>query len=188
MKRPFKLRRRLPRRAFLQGAMAASTLALAGCDNLSRTEWFPKVLDSVEPLNHALARMIGRKAMAQEFPESDLSPSFRSNGSDMADTDQYNAWLASKFADYALDVGGLCEAPRKFTLAELRALPSRTQITRHDCVEGWSAIATWHGVPVSAVVERCQPLDAARYIRFVALSEINGGAWTSVAELDLIGE
>ena len=61
----YKLRKRLPRRTFLRGAMATSALALAGCDNLSRTEWFPKVLDSVEPLNHALAKAIGRKAMAQ---------------------------------------------------------------------------------------------------------------------------
>src|SRR4029079_5190122 len=140
-------------RAFLQGAAAAaSTLALAGCDNLSRTEWFPKVLDSVEPLNHSLAKRLGLKAMAQEFAESDRSPTFRSNGSDMADTDQYNAWLANKFADYALAVGGRSEVPRKFTLAALRALPSRTQITRHDCVEGWSAIGKWRGARLSALL------------------------------------
>ena len=74
MRPKFRLRKRLPRRAFLQGAAAAaSTLALAGCDNLSRTEWFPKVLDSVEPLNHSLAKLLGRKAMAQEFAEADRS-------------------------------------------------------------------------------------------------------------------
>jgi DMSO/TMAO reductase YedYZ molybdopterin-dependent catalytic subunit len=162
----YKLRRRLPRRAFLKGAMATSALALAGCDNLSRTEWFPKVLDSVEPLNHAFAKTIGRKAMAQEFKESDRSPTFRSNGSDMADTDQYNAWLANKFADYALTVGGLCEAPRKFTLAELRALPSRTQITRHDCVEGWSAIAKWKGARLAAVLESVRLKPDARFAVF----------------------
>jgi DMSO/TMAO reductase YedYZ molybdopterin-dependent catalytic subunit len=104
--------------------------------------------------------------MAQEFAESDLSPAFRSNGSDMADTDQYNAWLANKFADYALNVGGLCEAPRKFTLAELRALPSRTQITRHDCVEGWSAIAKWKGARLSALIDLVKPTPDARYVMF----------------------
>ena len=166
MKRPFRLRKRLPRRTFLQGAMAASTLALAGCDNLSRTEWLPKILDSVEPLNHSLAKLIGRNAMAQEFAESDRSPTFRSNGSDMADTDQYNAWLSNKFADYALNVGGLCEAPRKFTLAELRALPSRTQITRHDCVEGWSAIGKWKGARLSALLDIVKPGPSARYVMF----------------------
>ncbi len=167
MRPGFRLRKRLPRRAFLQGAAAAaSTVALAGCDNLSRTEWFPKVLDSVEPLNHSLAKLLGRKAMAQEFAESDRSPDFRSNGSDMADTDQYNAWLANKFADYALNVGGLCEAPRKFSLADLRALPSRTQVTRHDCVEGWSAIAKWKGARLAALLDVVKPKPEARFVMF----------------------
>src|SRR5438034_4208814 len=108
-----KLRRRLPRRTFLKSAaVSASAVALAGCDNLSRTEWFPKVLDSVEPVNQALAKLIGRKAMAQEFSDADRSPSFRSNGSDDPGTDQYNAWVKDQFADFALMRGGLCETPR----------------------------------------------------------------------------
>ena len=162
MKRPFKLRKRLPRRTFL----SATALLLAGCDNLSRTEWFPKVLDSVEPLNHALAKAIGRNALAQEFAESDRSPEFRSNGSDFADTPQYNAWVQNNFADYALDVGGLCDAPRKFTLADLRALPARTQITRHDCVEGWSAIAKWKGARLAALLDVVEPKPEARFVVF----------------------
>src|SRR4051812_35695250 len=108
MNKPFKLRRRLPRRAFLaRSAAAASALALAGCDNLSRTEWFPKLLNSVEPLNQGLAQLIGRKAMAQEFSEKDRSPEFRSNGTAEPESDQYNAWVQTRFADYALTVGGL---------------------------------------------------------------------------------
>jgi len=167
MIRPFRLRRRLPRRQFLARAAAAtSALALAGCDNLSRTEWFPKVLNAVEPLNEAAAKFVGRRAMAQEFAESDRSPTFRSNGSDDPDTSQYNAWVRNKFADYALMVGGLCEAPRSFSLADLRALPARTQITRHDCVEGWSAIAKWKGVPLAAVLDIVKPRPEARYVMF----------------------
>ncbi len=162
MKKPFRLRKRLPRRTFL----SAAALMLAGCDNLSRTEWLPKVLDSVEPINHALAKAIGRNALAQEFGESDRSPEFRSNGSDFADTPQYNAWVQTNFADYALDVGGLCEAPRKFTLADLRALPARTQITRHDCVEGWSAIAKWKGARLAAVLDVVKPKPDARFVVF----------------------
>ena len=173
MKRPFQLRKRLPRRRFLQGAATASTLVLAGCDNLSRTEWLPKVLNSVEPLNHSLAKALGRKAMAQEFAESDRSPEFRSNGSDMADTDQYNAWLANKFADYALDVGGLCESPRKLSLADLRALPSRTQVTRHDCVEGWSAIAKWKGARMAALLDLVKPRPEARYVMLYCADPMN---------------
>ena len=89
MTRPFRLRRRLPRRAFLTRAAASvSALALAGCDSLSRTEWFPKVLNSVEPLNEAAAKLVARKGMAQEFAESDRSPSFRSNGTSEPDADE----------------------------------------------------------------------------------------------------
>jgi DMSO/TMAO reductase YedYZ molybdopterin-dependent catalytic subunit len=161
------LRKLPPRRAFLRtAAVSVSALALAGCDALSRTEWFPKILDSVEPLNATLAKLLGRKAMAQEFSDADLSPTFRSNGSDDPDTDQYNAWAKNQFADYTLTVGGLCEAPRKFTLAELRALPSRTQITRHDCVEGWSAIGKWKGARLSALLDVVKPKSEARYVMF----------------------
>jgi len=167
MTRPIRLRRRLPRRQFLaRTAAATSALVLAGCDNLSRTEWFPKVLNSVEPLNQAVAKLVGRRALAQEFAEADRSPTFRSNGTDDPGTDQYNAWVANQFADYALTVGGLVEAPRKFSLADLRALPARTQITRHDCVEGWSAIAKWKGARLAALLEVVKPKPDARYAVF----------------------
>ena len=167
MNRPFRLQRRLPRRHFLARAAAAtSALWLAGCDQLSRTEWFPKVLNSVEPLNRAAAKLVGRRAMAQEFAESDRSPTFRSNGSDDPGTPQYDAWVANGFSDYALMVGGLVATPRKFSLAELRALPSRTQITRHDCVEGWSAIGEWTGVPLSYLLMQAQLKPNAKYLVF----------------------
>jgi DMSO/TMAO reductase YedYZ molybdopterin-dependent catalytic subunit len=167
MTKTFRLQRRLPRRHFLgRAAAATSALWLAGCDQLSRTEWFPKVLNSVEPLNQAAAKLVGRRAMAQEFAESDRSPTFRSNGSDDPGTPQYEAWVANGFSDYALTVGGLVAAPRKFSLDELRALPSRTQITRHDCVEGWSAIAKWKGAKMSALLDIVKPKPEARYVMF----------------------
>ena len=130
------------RRRFL-ARMAASmgALGLAGCDRLSQSEWFPGVLESAEKLNERVAKLVtGRKAMAQEFTEADLSPAFRSNGTSNPDNPAYRALAAGGFADYRLEVAGLVARPRSFSLADLRALPSRTQITRHDCVEGWSAI------------------------------------------------
>jgi DMSO/TMAO reductase YedYZ molybdopterin-dependent catalytic subunit len=167
MTKPFRLQRRLPRRHFLARAAAAtSALWLAGCDQLSRTEWFPRILNSAEPLNQAAAKLVGRRAMAQEFAESDRSPTFRSNGSDDPGTPQYEAWVANGFSDYALTVGGLVTAPRKFSLDELRALPSRTQITRHDCVEGWSAIGKWKGARLSALLDVVKPKPDARYVMF----------------------
>lgn len=155
-------RRRFLARAF--GAMAAGTLA--GCQKLSTSTWFPKVLDSAEPLNEAVARLVGRKAMAQEFPPSDLSPTFRSNGTNMPDTEAYRALLAAGFADWRLVVDGLVATPRSYSLDELRTLPSRTQITRHDCVEGWSAIGKWKGARLASILAEARPAANARYVVF----------------------
>ena len=156
------------RRRFL-GRLAASVgaLGVAGCDRLSQSEWFPKLLDSAETLNERVAKLVtGRRAMAQEFTPADLSPTFRSNGTAQPNNPEYAALAANGFADYALDVSGLVANPRRFTLAELRTLPSRTQITRHDCVEGWSAIGTWQGAKLSAVLDAVQPAATARYVVF----------------------
>jgi len=156
------------RRRFLaRTAAAASAMFLAGCDRLSHTEWFPRVLAVADNWNRGAAHAITtRKSMAQEFAESDRSPDFRSNGTANPGTDEYRAWVANGFADYRLAVAGMVGQPKSFSLAELRALPSRTQVTRHDCVEGWSAIAKWKGVKLSAILDAVQPRPGARYVMF----------------------
>ena len=70
------------------------------------------------------------------------------------------------FADWRLKIGGLVKNTARFSLSELRQLPSRTQITRHDCVEGWSAIGKWKGVPLGELLARVQPRPSARYAVF----------------------
>ncbi len=156
------------RRRFLRRALAAGgALVLSGCDQLSRSEWFTKLLGSAEKLSFATQRLLlPRKAMAQEFTEADLSPFFRSNGTSNPDNPEYQALAAHQFADYRLEVGGLVAQPRAYSLNELKALPSRTQITRHDCVEGWSAIGKWKGVPLSRVLEQVKPHPSAKYVVF----------------------
>src|SRR4249919_2572525 len=74
--------------------------------------------------------------------------------------------VANGFADWRLRVGGLVDRPLELSLPELRALPSRTQITRHDCVEGWSCIGKWKGVPLARVLDLAGPMPGARYIVF----------------------
>lgn len=161
-------RAELPRRRFLARAFgAAGALALSGCDALSESEWFPEVLRVGEHLSKAVQRLVvPRRAMAQEFGEADLSPSFRSNGTSMPASPEYRALAAAGFAGYRLEVGGLVEAPARLSLAELRALPSRTQITRHDCVEGWSAIGKWKGARLAALLEAVRPERRARFVVF----------------------
>jgi len=157
-----------PRRRFLARSFGAvGALALSGCDALSRSEWFPKILAAGETLNRSAQHLLApRKAMAQEFTEADLSPQFRSNGTALPDSAAYQALAQGGFADYRLEVGGLVERPTALSLADLRALPSRTQITRHDCVEGWSAIGKWKGAKLSALLERVAPKPGAHYVMF----------------------
>jgi len=158
----------LGRRRFIVRALQIAGLSLlAACDNLSRTGWFPRVLGSAEGLTRRVQRLITpRKAMAREYTEADLSSVFPTNGTTNPATPEYEALVKSNFSGWKLQVGGLVEHPSGYSLPELRLLPSRTQITRHDCVEGWSAIAKWKGVKVSEILDRVRPLPSARYVVF----------------------
>jgi DMSO/TMAO reductase YedYZ molybdopterin-dependent catalytic subunit len=159
---------KLSRRGLMARLLAgAGVVALSGCEKLSETTWFPKVLGFGEKVTYNVHRLVlPRKAMAQEFAETDLSPQFRSNGTAMPDNPAYEALAAGGFADYRLEVGGLVERPMAFSLADLRKLPSRAQITRHDCVEGWSAIGMWKGARLSALLETVHLKPDARYVVF----------------------
>jgi len=154
------------RRSFLiRGLSGLGTLFLAGCDRLSHTAWFPPILESAESLTYRAQRLVtSRRSMAREYTEADLSPRFRSNGTAFPQDEEYLALAQGGFADWRLRVGGLVEHPLALSLDELRAMPSRTQITRHDCVEGWSAIGKWTGVPLSQVLQRAHPSPRARYV------------------------
>lgn len=155
------------RRFLVRTAALLTALPLAACQRLSQSEWFPKILGAGETASSAALRLVtGRKAMAQEFSPADLSPSFRSNGTAEPASDAYRALTAGGFAQYRLVVDGLLERPMQLTLDELRALPSRTQITRHDCVEGWSAIAKWKGTRLAALLDAAKPKPEARYVVF----------------------
>ncbi len=156
------------KRQFLQRTFAGiSALALAGCDRLNASPWFSKVLSAGESLNKGVHQFIGgRASMAQEFAETDISPVFRANGSVNPDAPAYRAMAAENFANWALKVDGLVEQPTTLTLAQLRAMPSRTQITRHDCVEGWSVIGKWTGVPLAQILAIAKPQAQARYVVF----------------------
>ncbi|OLC43911.1 MAG: molybdopterin-binding protein [Nitrospirae bacterium 13_1_40CM_4_62_6] len=160
--------KRIDRRRFVIGALqAAGLLVLAGCDNLSRSDWFTSLLGKAEGVTRRAQRLLTpRRAMAKEFTEADLSPVFPPNGTDNPANPVYQALARDGFADWRLEVGGLVQHPAVFSLAELRDMPSRTQITRHDCVEGWSAIGKWTGIQLGELLARVQPLPSARYVVF----------------------
>ncbi|MEO6117943.1 MAG: molybdopterin-dependent oxidoreductase, partial [Methylotenera sp.] len=156
------------RRKFLARLLAGgSTLVLAGCDQLSQSAWFTKALTTGERLSKNTHRLLStRKSMAQEFSAADMSPSFRSNGTFSPNNPEYHALAENGFSEWFLEIDGLVEQPMKLTLAQLQTLPSRTQITRHDCVEGWNAIGKWTGAPLHEVLAQVKPLPEAKYVVF----------------------
>jgi DMSO/TMAO reductase YedYZ molybdopterin-dependent catalytic subunit len=164
------------RRRFLR-LLAGSALpgGLAGCDRLASNESFNEMLRSAQFLNQrAQALLTGAEAMAQEFTEDDIAIDFRSNGTAMPDSALYRQLLAAQFRAWRLRVGGLVAREAAYSLADLQAMPSRTQITRHDCVEGWSVIGKWTGVPLRQVLAPVQPLPAARYVVFHCADPMDG--------------
>ncbi|MGH8146030.1 MAG: molybdopterin-dependent oxidoreductase [Rhodanobacteraceae bacterium] len=164
------------RRRLLRDALAlTSAVALGGCDKLSETEWAPKVLGSATALSHAAQGALAGNAMAREFTEADISPWFRPNRSTDPRSVAYRALAADGFRAYRLGVGGLVAYPLSLSLAQLQTLPNRTQITRHDCVEGWSVIGKWTGVQLSRVLDLAQPTKAARFVVFRCYDVMDDG-------------
>ncbi|MEP6510421.1 MAG: molybdopterin-binding protein [Dokdonella sp.] len=176
-----------PRRRFLaRAAVIGGGALLAGCDRLSHVPWFASLLGSAESLNLAVRKVTAsRLAMAQEFSAADLSPSFRSNGTSNPSDPRYQTLAAGNFADYRLEVGGQVHAPLSLSLTDLRALPERTQITRHDCVEGWSAIGKWRGARLAALLARVQPLPSAKFVVFHCADSLDEGGPPYYESIDM---
>jgi DMSO/TMAO reductase YedYZ molybdopterin-dependent catalytic subunit len=154
------------RRGWLKAAGASiAGLWLAACDKLTENPRSAAVLKSAEGLTRRAQRLVtDRKALAREFTAADISPDFKPNGSTNPDDPDYVAHAAKGFADWRLVVDGLVERPLTLSLADLRKLPARTQITRHDCVEGWSSIGKWKGARLAAVLDKAGLKPNARYI------------------------
>jgi DMSO/TMAO reductase YedYZ molybdopterin-dependent catalytic subunit len=169
--------RPLDRRALLQRtAAAASASLLAGCDRLSNARWFRRTLETGEDANLFVQRLLlSPSKLAPEYSEAEISPWFKPNGSTDPNDKSYKAMAKKNFADWQLEVGGLVDQPVKFSLADLRAMPARTQITRHDCVEGWSCIGKWTGVPLSELLQKAGLKPQARYIVFRCADAMEGG-------------
>ena len=180
------------RRAWLRGAFASvGALWLSACDRLNLDPRFTHLLRQGEGLTKAAQRaIIDREALAKEFAPGDVSPDFKANGTMRPQDADYVALLAGNFADYRLVVDGLVEQPLALTLAELRALPARSQITRHDCVEGWSSIGQWKGAKLSALLDQARLKPQARYIVFWCFDTLDpsatDGAGRYYESIDLI--
>jgi len=172
----------MKRRNFLAAMLAAFT---AGCSKIGETKWFESLVDGAESWHRGLHRIGGgRIQLAPEFSAADISPDFRGNGNVTVDTDAYRTAAAQDFAGWTLAVSGLVANPLTLPLAAIRALPQRTQITRHDCVEGWSAIGEWTGPQLSAILDLAQVLPEARFAVFRCADGFSEGAYYESCDLD----
>jgi DMSO/TMAO reductase YedYZ molybdopterin-dependent catalytic subunit len=172
------------RRALVGMAGTGAASLLAGCDKVQT--WAParRILFSGEAMNHGLQRaLIDRAALAPEYRRDQMSPVFRTNGNANPNTPAYNALAAGAFADWRLQVGGLVARPLALSLAQLRAMPQRRQITRHDCVEGWSAIGEWQGPLLGSLLKLAGVASAARYVVFHCADQIGGNAYYESIDL-----
>jgi DMSO/TMAO reductase YedYZ molybdopterin-dependent catalytic subunit len=157
----------LTRRRFLIGSGVAATGLLTGCDAMVQSTTVNDILQKAEGLSMGAQRLLlSQQTLAREFTEADISPVFKANGTSQPDSEDYAKLTENNFADWRLVVNGMVKTPLSLSLADLKAMPSRTQITRHDCVEGWSAIGKWTGVPLGLVLEKAGLATGARYALF----------------------
>ena len=176
----------ITRRRFV-GTLAASVggVLVAGCDKLDRSQGFKDVLRSAEGLTMKAQRLItDRSALAREFGAADISPMFRANGNVMPDGAEYQRQANGGFADWRLTIDGLVARPLSVPLPRIRAMPARTQTTRHDCVEGWSAIGRWTGVRLSLLLDAAGLMQNAKYLVFHCADRF--GAYPYYESIDLI--
>lgn len=162
----------LSRRSLLKAGLATATaLPLAGCEAFdflkARDNAMREFMISMNNVTYKAQRLLlSGDQLAPEFTEADILQDQHPNGSTEPDTSDYLALQESNFVGYQLEVDGLVERPTRFTLDALRSMPSRTQITRHDCVEGWSCIAKWQGVPLGQILDQVGVKPAAKYVVF----------------------
>ena len=171
--------REFSRRCFLQAStVVAATAPLSGCfDELGdRDNWARTWLESANSLTYRAQRLIlGSDSLAREYSESEIRQPMRPNGSTSPGGEDYIRLADDGFANYRLVVSGLVEKPLVLSLDEIRNMPARTQITRHDCVEGWSCIAKWTGTPLSHILDAASVMDDARYVVFECFDQLGRG-------------
>jgi DMSO/TMAO reductase YedYZ molybdopterin-dependent catalytic subunit len=174
------------RRKLVTGLASTGGLLLAGCSSKELPPTYGNVLRMGDVLTYrAFRTLLPARSLAREYSRSDITSTPAVGTSNPADPHQelynteqgplYDRLRAGGFAEWRLRVEGRVTKPRSFSLAELKALPSRTQITKHTCEEGWSAIAEWTGVPLRAVLEAAGILPSARFVNFYAYDDTAEG-------------
>ncbi|HEY9180630.1 MAG TPA: molybdopterin-dependent oxidoreductase [Candidatus Baltobacteraceae bacterium] len=154
----------MKRKLFIAASLSA---ALSACSQigtkLNESAGFHRVLEGAEGVNETL---IGTRGRVREYARGDISSNFPLDSFDTPSDSSYTRLVAQQFRSYRLTVDGAVEHPLHLSLAQLQHLMDVSQITRHDCVEGWSAIAQWQGVRLADVIAMAAPKHQARYVVF----------------------
>lgn len=168
----------ITRRKLILGTMGAGGLLISGCDRLSQMAGVQRTLEGAEKLSFSAQRLLLSSSLplAREYGPADISERFKANGTVRPEGEDYARLVLTEFTDWTLAVDGLVAKPLKLSLNEIKAMPSRSQITRHDCVEGWSAIGQWRGVPLSHLLQMADLMASARYIVFHCADDLLGSS------------
>jgi DMSO/TMAO reductase YedYZ molybdopterin-dependent catalytic subunit len=158
------------RNVLISGLASLGGLMLTGCSK-KLPPTYGNLLRMGDTFTYAAHQtLLPGQSLVKEYTQKDVS-SFPATGTTNPGdpnkpkpNEAYQQLQKGNFADWRLSVEGLVDRPGSFSLAELRAFPARTQITRHTCEEGWSAIGEWTGVPLSRVLDAAGLQPAARFV------------------------
>lgn len=177
----------ITRRSLIAGVSAGAGLLLSGCDKLADNDGLRNnILYKEDDAHYILQRGLASHAtLAPEYRRDQMSPVFRANGSINPGTDEYAGWVADGFESFRLKIFGLVNKPLSLSMAQIKSMPARTQITKHDCVEGWTAIGEWHGPQVGALLKLANVQSRAKYVVFHCADHYHGAALPYYESLDM---
>jgi len=167
--------RKLTRRSVLIAGGAGAAVLLGNFNGLTLSPSFARVFHAVEDWTKISQRaLLVPERLAREYTTADISPSFKPNGTIDPGTDDYSRHVAERFVNWRLQIDGMVDHPLSLSIHQLRRLPWRTQITKHDCVEGWTAIGQWSGVQVGLLLKAAGLRTDARYAVFHCADNLTG--------------
>jgi DMSO/TMAO reductase YedYZ molybdopterin-dependent catalytic subunit len=171
--------RLISRRGLLTaGTAAAGSALLSGCSDITEARSLRWLLDLGQYASqHAHRLLLAGQPLVREYALADISPDFPPNGTSQPNDMAYFQDMVTGFAKWRLTVDGLVRRPLSLSLDELKAMPERTQITQHNCDEGWTAIGQWTGVQLSRVLQMAELAPEARYIVFHCVDEMVRGSF-----------